>query len=135
MLKLEQVTFCGHISHVADVWKTHHLLVLPSRYEGLPLSLVEAMLCGRAAVVTDVAGNAEVITDNETGFIAEAPTVLHLDSALERAWNRREEWAAMGAEAARRIRRQMPRDPVGIFTDTLLRLSAGLGPSKSDRSS
>jgi glycosyltransferase involved in cell wall biosynthesis len=124
LLELSNIAFFGHTSSVADMWRTHHLLVLPSRYEGLPIALVEAMLCARSAVVTNVAGNAEVLDDNETGFVAGAPTVAHLDEAMERAWNRRSDWAAMGAEAARRIRLHVPQDPVGVFTDELIRLSA-----------
>ena len=57
--------------------------MLPSRFEGLPLALVEAMLCPRPAVVTNVAGNTEVIEDGETGFVAAAPTAGHLDEAME----------------------------------------------------
>jgi glycosyltransferase involved in cell wall biosynthesis len=54
------VRFAGYAADVEKVWASHHCLILPSRYEGLPLSLVEAMLCGRPSIVTDVAGNTEV---------------------------------------------------------------------------
>jgi hypothetical protein len=33
------------------------------------------MLCGRAAIVTDVGGHSEIINDGVTGFLAQAPTV------------------------------------------------------------
>ena len=53
----------------------------------MPLALVEAMLCGRTAVVTDVGGNAEWIEDGETGFVAEAATAKSFGAALkERGW-------------------------------------------------
>jgi glycosyltransferase involved in cell wall biosynthesis len=82
----EHVEFCGHVDDIRAVWKTNHLLALPSRNEGTPLALIEAMLCGRPAVVTDVGGNAEWIEDGKTGFIAEAPTAKSFGAALERAW-------------------------------------------------
>ena len=41
----------------------------------MPLSLVEALFCGRPALVTDIAGHAELITEGENGFLAEAATV------------------------------------------------------------
>lgn len=67
-LGLTNVRFAGHEDDVPGIWATHHALVLPSRAEGLPLVLVETMLCGRVAIVTDVAGNAEVVRDEVTGF-------------------------------------------------------------------
>ena len=120
---VENVEFRGHVGSIQDVWKNHHLLVLPSRLEGLPLVLVEAMLCGRPAVVTNVAGNSEVLDDNETGFLAAAPTTAHFDEAMERAWQRRYQWEDMGREAARRIRLAVPEDPVGVFADQLMKLA------------
>jgi glycosyltransferase involved in cell wall biosynthesis len=117
-----RVSFCGHVADIEEVWRTHHALVLPSRFEGLPLSLIEAMLCGRPAIVTDVAGNREPLEDNVTGFVAEAPTLRHLDDAMERAWQRRHEWQAIGTAAAASIRSQIPQDPAQVFADKLLSL-------------
>jgi glycosyltransferase involved in cell wall biosynthesis len=71
--ELSNVNIEGY-SDPAEIWKKNHALILTSRYEGLPLALVEAMLCGRTSVVTSVSGNPEIITDNETGFLAKAPT-------------------------------------------------------------
>jgi glycosyltransferase involved in cell wall biosynthesis len=112
-LQLTQVNFRGHVANVAEVWRDHHLLVLPSRQEGLPLSLIEAMSCGRPAVVTDVGGNAELCVDGETGFVASAAAVEPLGEALERAWTRRAEWPALGLAAHQRTRQIVPADPVG----------------------
>jgi glycosyltransferase involved in cell wall biosynthesis len=84
--------------------------------EGLPLVVVEAMLCGRPVIATDVAGNAEVIENGVTGFLADAPTVASLGEALERFWARRADAQMMGEAGAERIRRLRPRDPVRIFS-------------------
>jgi glycosyltransferase involved in cell wall biosynthesis len=104
---------------IKAIWEQNHLLVLPSRYEGLPLVLVEAMWCGRPAVVTDVAGNTEVCIDNETGFVAPAPTVALLADTLQRAWDRGEYWQRMGLAARARAESQIPRDPIPMFADRL----------------
>ena len=119
MLKLQNVHFRGHVGDVASIWEQNHILVLPSRYEGLPLALVEAMWCARPAVVTDVAGNAEVCVDNETGFVAQAPTVPLFAEALERAWNRRGDWQRMGQAARARAESQIPRDSGALFAEKL----------------
>src|SRR5208337_4125733 len=95
------------------------MLVLPSRYEGLPLALVEAMWCGRPAVVTEVGGNAELCVDDETGFVAPAATVSSFTDTLQRAWERRKEWPGLGQAARARVENQIPKDPVGVFCEQL----------------
>jgi glycosyltransferase involved in cell wall biosynthesis len=122
MFELRSINFGGFVSDVRSIWASHHALVLPSRHEGLPLSLVEAMLCGRPAIVTDVAGNTELVEDNVTGFVAAAPTPSLFDEALERAWVRRSEWPVIGAAAARSVRQVMPADPAATFADDLMTL-------------
>lgn len=119
----ERVHFRGHVDGVQEIWREHHLIAQPSRNEGMPLSLVEALMCGRPALVTDVAGHAELITDGENGFVAEAATVRHIDEALQSAWDQRENWCTMGQVAALRIRQQAPAEPVTDFAQNLIRLA------------
>lgn len=114
-----KVKFCGHTNGIEDIWARNHLLVQPSRAEGLPLTIVEAMMCGRPVMATDVAGHVEVIDDDETGFIAQAPTARLVSAALERVWQKRDELEAMGQKAAERIRRIMPADAAAIFAEKL----------------
>lgn len=116
---LSSVRFVGFVSDVETVWRNHHALLLPSRLEGLPLALVEAMLCWRAAVVTDVAGHREVITDGVNGFLAKAPTVELLNDAMERAWSNRRHLAEMGKHAGECIRALVPADPGAQFVTRL----------------
>lgn len=119
-----QVTFAGQVSDIRKIWNTHHALVLPSRAEGLPIALVEAALCERMAIATRAGGIPEVVRDNETGFLAEAPTVPAFHAALERAWTRRTEWQALGREAGRHVRTLVPPDPVKVFSEELVALAA-----------
>lgn len=121
-LGLESVSFAGFIERPETIWDDHHGLILPSHCEGLPLALVEAMLNARVAIVTDVGGAAEVLTDGETGFLAEAAALKHLDEAIERAWARRAEWREIGRAAAQHIRTLVPPDPAETLADTLLDL-------------
>jgi glycosyltransferase involved in cell wall biosynthesis len=125
LLELTNVEFLGQVEDIERVWQDHHGLVLPSRLEGLPISLVEAMLCSRMGIVTDVAGNTEIMEDGVTGFVAAAPTVVLLDQALERAWERRLEWRQMGLAARKMVLANVPPDPVKVFADTLVRLAEG----------
>jgi glycosyltransferase involved in cell wall biosynthesis len=97
----ERITFAGYQSDVRAIWAREQLLVMFSRAEGTPLALVEAMLCGRPAIVSDVGGNQEWVTEAQTGFVAEAPVIGLARAALERTWSARQNWEAMGLQAHR----------------------------------
>jgi glycosyltransferase involved in cell wall biosynthesis len=118
-LQVKNVHFRGHVTDVRKIWEENHLLVMPSRYEGLPLALIEAMWCARPSVVTNAGGNAEICVDGETGFVAAAPAVELLDQALENAWNRVNDWEKMGNLARARVERLIPKDPIGNFCQQL----------------
>lgn len=95
----DRVVFGGHQVDVRGIWMSNHVLVLSSREEGTPLAMVEAMLCGRVPVVTDVGGCAEWVTHRQTGFVAAATTTSAILAALEEAWCARGRMQAMGALA------------------------------------
>jgi glycosyltransferase involved in cell wall biosynthesis len=127
---LTNVEFRGFTRDVQSIWSTHHALLLPSRAEGLPIAVVEAMLCGRPCIVTNVAGNAELLRDGETGFVAPAPTVELLDATLERAYSRRADWKRMGDLAAKEVRQKIPARPEVVFAEELNGILNSLGNFK-----
>jgi len=118
-LDLDSVEFVGHVEDPQQIWQNCHALVLPSRCEGLPLSLVEAMLHARPAIITDVGGNGEAVIDNHTGFLAAAASEKALDEALERAWVRRDEWPDIGRAAAGHARSLVGADPAGTLANEI----------------
>jgi glycosyltransferase involved in cell wall biosynthesis len=122
----DQVVFEGHVTDVKEVWSNNHCLVLPSRYEGMALSLIECLLSGRPAVATSVAGNPEVISDNVTGFLSKQVDAEGLDEAMDRAWNRRGDWECMGKEAHVRMKNMLVEDPVHAFARKLEDLAKSL---------
>jgi glycosyltransferase involved in cell wall biosynthesis len=115
-----QATFGGFAPNIEALWSQHHGLVLPSRYEGNSLAMLEAMLCGRVPIVTNVGRVAQLVDDNCSGFIAPAATLELVDDALERAWQRRHEWQAIGALSAGNIRDRHSLRPEEDFADCLL---------------
>jgi len=117
--KLDNVSFKGESGDIEKVWSDHHALVLPSRFEGMPLVVVEAMLCGRPCVATDVGGNAELIRDGVNGFLAKAATVDFIDDALSQAWEHRDRLQEMGDTAGTDVRKWVSRDPAADFAREL----------------
>jgi glycosyltransferase involved in cell wall biosynthesis len=116
----ERLTFFPSYASIQEVWSRAHVLVMASRFEGLPLSLVEAMTLGRPAVVTDVADCAILLRDGADGFVASAPSVSAYAEAMERLWERRSELPQLGANAARRARDFLAQDPVQSAADAIL---------------
>jgi glycosyltransferase involved in cell wall biosynthesis len=100
----EQIEYGGVASDIEQLWSKHHGLLLPSRHEGNALSLIEAMMCSRVPITTKAGRAAELINDNETGFLAPAATAELIDLVLERAWHRRSDWRTMGERAGHAIR-------------------------------
>jgi glycosyltransferase involved in cell wall biosynthesis len=117
-----RVEFAGFVGNIEDVWAAHHVLTLPSRFEGLPMAMVEAMLCGRPVIATDVGGHSEVIEDGVTGFLAKAATVDAFRNALEEAWQRRFDLRKMGELAAMRIRQLIPDNPIKVFSERIMKI-------------
>lgn len=114
-----RVLFGGYVGNVEEIWAQNHVLVMPSRYEGMPLAMVEAMLCARPVVATDVAGHSEIIDEGQTGFLADAPTASSLSKALERLWAMRPALQECGNAAAISIRKYVPSDPVRTFAEKI----------------
>ncbi len=121
----DHVRFGGYANDIEALWAEHHGLVLPSRFEGNPLAMIEAMICGRVPIVTNVSRACELIDDNRSGFIAQAASVDSVDDALERAWQRRRDWQAIGAAAATAIRQRHSLQPAEDFAQRVLEVAAG----------
>lgn len=78
------VTWLGHVDDIAGLWARTHIAALPSRREGLPLSLLEAAACGRAMVATDVPGCRAIVVDGETGLLVPVDDPNALAKAIQR---------------------------------------------------
>jgi glycosyltransferase involved in cell wall biosynthesis len=118
---LPNVRFAGFVRDIRALWSRHHALVLPSRCEGLPAVIVEAMLSNRVSIVTDIAGNCELLVKGRHAFVAQAPTTECFAAAMEDAWRHRGSWERMGRDAGRHARRQLgPGDPSEDFARRIL---------------
>ena len=118
---LKNVEFIGHVNDITTVYKRYHALIQPSRSEGMPLAIVEAMAAGRLVIATRAGGNAELVMDEITGYTGHA-NEDDFDEAMERAWNNFHNWEKMGLAAADYISKNTPICPEADFAKELLYL-------------
>ncbi len=79
------------------------LLVLPSRWEGMPNIIMEAMACARPVVATNVDGNAELVRDGKTGLLVPPEEPRALCDAIVRLLRNRDLAEEMGRAGRARI--------------------------------
>jgi glycosyltransferase involved in cell wall biosynthesis len=96
------ITWLGHVDDIAALWARAAIAVLPSRREGLPLSLLEAAACGRPMIATDVPGCREIVRPGETGLLVPPGDAASLANAISTLAAAPELRAHYGA-AARRL--------------------------------
>jgi glycosyltransferase involved in cell wall biosynthesis len=111
----EAVHFPG-FQDAADVLCAIDIFLTTSRYEGLPLTLLEAMAAGRAIVAPRIGAFPEIVEDCVTGLLpapaAWAPHVSHLDpvpfaTAVIRLLRDRTLRSRLGESARKRVERDL----------------------------
>ena len=108
-----RVWFMGFEPNVERWMQAADGFVLSSRYEGLPMVLLEAGACGVPAVATDVPGTREVVVDGVNGWLARAGDPNNLHEAMTRLMRMPlEERYAMGECARRRVVKEFSMDIV-----------------------
>lgn len=74
----------GYRRDVAALLAAADVFVLASHFEGLPMSVIEAMLCGLPVVASRIRGPREQVIDGETGFLVPPRDSERLAAALMR---------------------------------------------------
>ena len=72
----------GYRTDVAALLAAADIFVLPSHFEGLPMSIIEAMLCGLPVVATDIRGPREQVVQGQTGLLVPPASIRPLAQAL-----------------------------------------------------
>ncbi len=80
----ERVTFAGWSEQARDWLGRWDAFVLPSRFEGLPLAILDAMLAELPVVATDVGSVSEAVQDGVTGLLVRPDDPQALAAALRR---------------------------------------------------
>ncbi len=117
------VHFNGYESNIKKVWSQNQLLVMPSRIEAAPLTVAEAMICGRPVLTTDIGDMASYFEDGVSGFLACAPNKKYLNIALERLWNNQDRLEEMGKQAHHQAMAQFPLNADELYLNELRELA------------
>jgi glycosyltransferase involved in cell wall biosynthesis len=78
----ERISFIGQHSNIEKVYSRCHVVALISKFEALPLSIIEAMSCEKAIVASNVGGVSELITDGYDGILVRPEGVDEILEAL-----------------------------------------------------
>lgn len=84
-LKIEnQVDLIGWISSdvKAQYYSKSDIVILPSYNEGLPMTILEAISCGKLVITTPVGGIPEVIKDGENGFLVKPGNISDIKRGI-----------------------------------------------------
>ncbi len=103
----QTVTFFGKASYrdVPEILATHDVLLLPSDYEGLPLSLLEAMGHGLVPVISDLPSGVRDLVDASTGILVPVKDLTGYARAIIHLHGHRAELTAKSLAARTRVQR------------------------------
>ena len=100
----DRVRFLGYRQDMPDLLRAADIFTLPSHREGMPRSIIEAMLTGLPVVATDIRGSREEVIHNETGLLVPLRNAEALAGALQALVDAPERRADMGAAGLARAR-------------------------------
>lgn len=97
----DRVSFLGNRTDVAELLAESDIFVLSTKWEGLPVSILEAMRAGLPIVATDVGGVAEMVKNGEQGFLTRSGDEDQLRERIQCLVDSPALRAKMGASARR----------------------------------
>jgi glycosyltransferase involved in cell wall biosynthesis len=119
------VRFLGFRDDVPDLLAAADFFLLPSRMEGMPLSVLEAMSHALPVIATPVGGVPEVITEGEHGYFVPVDDPMVLSAAIARLVAEPALGRRFGAAAQERVGRQFTFDAMLDRYAVLYRGQAG----------
>lgn len=84
---LDKISFLGVRNDIPEILAASDCFVLPSRYEGLGIVVIEAMASGKPIVISDFDAGKEMVVDGENGLVVHREDVEGLSSAMKRIFN------------------------------------------------
>lgn len=78
-----RVHFLGFRSDIDELCKVSDIFSFPSKQEGLPVALMEAMACGLPVICSDIRGNNDLVKEGINGFLCDYDSVGDFKKAIE----------------------------------------------------
>jgi glycosyltransferase involved in cell wall biosynthesis len=99
---VENVTFLGIVPHeqIAEIFKIADIYIIPSLYEGTPVSLLEAMFNGLPIIGSDTRGINNIIIPERNGMLFETKNTTDLNNKLKHILENIEYYRKLGEQAA-----------------------------------
>lgn len=123
----ERVCFAGWLrgDEMLQAYRQANLFVFPSRHEGMPNAVLEAMAAGLPVIASRIAGNEELVVSGETGTLVPAEDPGSLREALAALLPDSRRRAAMGAAGRKRVEERYTWDWVAAAYQGLLSRALG----------
>jgi len=102
----KSVHFCGYKTNVKDYLAIANIFVFPSRGEGMPNALLEAMAFGLPCIATPVGGIPDIIRDGENGFLVPVEDHIMLANKIMYLFSSPEICNQIGYNAQKRIAKE-----------------------------
>jgi glycosyltransferase involved in cell wall biosynthesis len=123
----DRIQCLGDRSDIPELLSRADLFVLATKWEGLPLSILEAMRAGVPVAATNVGGVAEAVTDGVTGYLIARGDVGQIRDRIERLLVSRELLESMGQSARRRYEQDFNVKTMVTKTWAVYRAAVNLG--------
>jgi glycosyltransferase involved in cell wall biosynthesis len=119
-MQLEDKVFLkGHTYNVQKVLEESHLVLQITHMDAMPISVVEAMAMSRPLVVSNIGDMPLWVHENENGWVSKDGSVEEINKALEKAWNKRNDWNKMGENSFSVFKERFPQSAEQYFLDQL----------------
>ncbi len=106
MLIQDKVIFFGWRKDVSEILKVLDVFVQTSLWEGLSLSIMEAMAAGKPVVATNIKGNNELVLDGVSGYLVQPNNPEELANRIVTILNNKKLAKEMGKRGSERIKKE-----------------------------
>jgi glycosyltransferase involved in cell wall biosynthesis len=123
----DRVTFLGWQGgeQLQEEYAASNLFLFPSRHEGMPNAVLEAMASGLPVVASNIAGNEDLVEDGRTGVLFPAEDAAALEAALRDLLTDGERRVEMGKAGRKRVQEEYGWQRVAGDYMSLLEEAAG----------